>query len=482
MIVHNARYSDLRNFLYQPPGEQEFVGLKPMKRFSIPGLDAETSDNACFAFMHPIGSIVNITKASLDDASLEPRDCVQLWKTMISHETYTYKVKKKLAPEFDLPALLKKSDAIKWGSALKEQLWEWTMDPQSPFLNVYNDLKPQTTNRNRMRAPNGSTQLTEVSDVISLVSLSLLVDLRSRGAFLIQASRTVAEGRREVSKYKRQDQKWLAETVHQSPSIVFLPELPPQAAKILKTHNKKTLDIFETYVHTFVKQHLQHTSDDKLPFTNTRVSPTKAKSIDAYATNIPLLPPTIIRSSFTTLSGFTDNFTTIHKLYDTNAYIYDFFKHGDLDALVRDNKVKRGDNFLSSENFNDADMADVQDVGDVLKENVNVHLKQQKARASGLASKTLGPQQNVNSEITQRESISLWMLYKDITYLNNLGAAYFEKGDYDKAIEACTKAVEEGREIYADFKLIAKSYARIDTPPTRNRATSSWPSRTTRSP
>ncbi|CAG7561356.1 unnamed protein product [Fusarium equiseti] len=56
-----------------------------------------------------------------------------------------------------------------------------------------------------------------------------------------------------------------------------------------------------------------------------------------------------------------------------------------------------------------------------------------------------------------------WDTYKDITYLNNLGAAYFEKGDYDKAIEACTKAVEEGREIYADFKLIAKSYARIGT-------------------
>jgi len=56
-----------------------------------------------------------------------------------------------------------------------------------------------------------------------------------------------------------------------------------------------------------------------------------------------------------------------------------------------------------------------------------------------------------------------WELYKDITYLNNLGAAYFEKGDYDKCIEACTKAIEKGREIYADFKLIAKSYARIGT-------------------
>ena len=54
-----------------------------------------------------------------------------------------------------------------------------------------------------------------------------------------------------------------------------------------------------------------------------------------------------------------------------------------------------------------------------------------------------------------------WDTFKDITYLNNLGAAYYEKGDYDKCIESCTRAVEEGREIYADFKLIAKSYARI---------------------
>ncbi|GAO15712.1 hypothetical protein UVI_02018750 [Ustilaginoidea virens] len=54
-----------------------------------------------------------------------------------------------------------------------------------------------------------------------------------------------------------------------------------------------------------------------------------------------------------------------------------------------------------------------------------------------------------------------WDLFQDITYLNNLGAAYFEKGDYDKCIEACSKAIEEGRTIYADFKLIAKSYARI---------------------
>jgi stress-induced-phosphoprotein 1 len=49
-----------------------------------------------------------------------------------------------------------------------------------------------------------------------------------------------------------------------------------------------------------------------------------------------------------------------------------------------------------------------------------------------------------------------WDLHQDITYLTNLGAAYFEKGDYQACIETCKKAVAEGREMLADFKLIAK--------------------------
>ncbi|KAF2815931.1 uncharacterized protein BDZ99DRAFT_126004 [Mytilinidion resinicola] len=49
-----------------------------------------------------------------------------------------------------------------------------------------------------------------------------------------------------------------------------------------------------------------------------------------------------------------------------------------------------------------------------------------------------------------------WSLHKDITYLTNLGAAKFEKGDYQGAIEACQQAIEYGREVLADFKIIAK--------------------------
>ncbi|GCE98110.1 Hsp90 cochaperone [Zygosaccharomyces mellis] len=54
-----------------------------------------------------------------------------------------------------------------------------------------------------------------------------------------------------------------------------------------------------------------------------------------------------------------------------------------------------------------------------------------------------------------------WELHKDITYLNNRSAAEFEKGEYDTAIKTLTDAVEEGRELRADYKTIAKSFARI---------------------
>ncbi|EXJ87505.1 stress-induced-phosphoprotein 1 [Capronia epimyces CBS 606.96] len=54
-----------------------------------------------------------------------------------------------------------------------------------------------------------------------------------------------------------------------------------------------------------------------------------------------------------------------------------------------------------------------------------------------------------------------WELHKDITFLTNLAAAKFEQGDYQGCIEACEKAIEEGRQILADFKIIAKAFGRI---------------------
>lgn len=54
-----------------------------------------------------------------------------------------------------------------------------------------------------------------------------------------------------------------------------------------------------------------------------------------------------------------------------------------------------------------------------------------------------------------------WETHKDITYMTNRSAAQFEKGDYDACIADCKTAIEHGREVLADFKLIAKAFGRI---------------------
>src|SRR5947199_10109652 len=59
-----------------------------------------------------------------------------------------------------------------------------------------------------------------------------------------------------------------------------------------------------------------------------------------------------------------------------------------------------------------------------------------------------------NFDLAIQHYQTAWDTYKDITYLNNLSAAYFEMGDYENSIAQAQKAVEEGREIRADFKLI----------------------------
>ncbi|XP_043651302.1 stress-induced-phosphoprotein 1 [Drosophila teissieri] len=49
----------------------------------------------------------------------------------------------------------------------------------------------------------------------------------------------------------------------------------------------------------------------------------------------------------------------------------------------------------------------------------------------------------------------------DITFYNNIAAVHFERKEYEECIKQCEKGIEVGRESRADFKLIAKSFARI---------------------
>lgn len=93
---------------------------------------------------------------------------------------------------------------------------------------------------------------------------------------------------------------------------------------------------------------------------------------------------------------------------------------------------------------------------DVEMEDADSRKEADAAKAEG---NTLYKQKKFDEAIAQYNKA--WELHQDITYLNNRAAAEFEKGDYDTAIKTCELAVDEGRSARADYKIIAKSFARI---------------------
>ncbi|WFD33540.1 Hsp90 cochaperone [Malassezia cuniculi] len=87
------------------------------------------------------------------------------------------------------------------------------------------------------------------------------------------------------------------------------------------------------------------------------------------------------------------------------------------------------------------------------------------AKAEAEAEKKLGNENYLkrNFDVAAGHYTKAWELHKDITYLNNLGAVYYEAGRLDDCIKTCEQAVEEGRAMRADYKLVAKAFGRIGT-------------------
>lgn len=93
-------------------------------------------------------------------------------------------------------------------------------------------------------------------------------------------------------------------------------------------------------------------------------------------------------------------------------------------------------------------------------------LEEAKAKADALAAKAQGAEHYKAQRFSEaaesfKKAWDLWP--KDITFLGNLGAAYLEAKEYDQCIETCELAVEEGRGLRADYKIIAKIFGRIGT-------------------
>lgn len=169
-IVHQTRYSDLRKFLWQPSQDYSLDFLDPVDRLPVPGLDDNSSSSSNFFTIHPVATLVNRSRETLDDLTLEPRDCLLLWKSMAKHQTAEYPLDPALNPRSAFPKVATKPDVAKYEAALKKTLHSWMLDRNSPFDAVQKDLRPQCNVSALSRQ--------ELEDS----ALPLLTDLRSQGA------------------------------------------------------------------------------------------------------------------------------------------------------------------------------------------------------------------------------------------------------------------------------------------------------------
>ncbi len=129
----------------------------------------------------------NVTRNrdTLDDISLEPRDCLTLWRCMKKHKTKEFPLETKLDPSACLPEVLKKSHALEWEAALKSTLHSWMRNPSSPYSAVLHELR-STVLKPRPAADDATTTASTNDEWViksaDSTALALLVDLFDRGA------------------------------------------------------------------------------------------------------------------------------------------------------------------------------------------------------------------------------------------------------------------------------------------------------------
>ena len=219
------------------------------------------------------------------------------------------------------------------------------------------------------------------------------------------------------------EKEYAEKNLKKSPSAIFLPPLPKLAVDILKQHNDETRRIFTTYVSTFVDQHM-HDTDDTLPISGLHIGAETATDIQ-----IKNLESVKIRSPFVALSGHGDDFSSVSDLCSTvragvfleqavipqldiypsetskplNAYLYDYFMHGDKRALEQENGIRKGDmwfilndfslvlativaslsNYLLAETTSEMDMLDLKGGGDIADIALDDKVSDKEAGAAG---------------------------------------------------------------------------------------------------
>ncbi|KAJ5772626.1 DEAD/DEAH box helicase, partial [Penicillium odoratum] len=227
MIQHKHRYSDLRNYVYCPPPVFSFKGFSNVDVSYQWGLD-EAGD---MKFMHPVLSLGDRSRAIPTDFSLEPRDCLSLWKAMSDLQTDDFPVNSSLSPSSFFSGIISKKDVIEWQKPLIELVNNWKNDRRSPFEALLFELGRQSTGSsttvdNAEKAslshsqPQGSsmshTNGNDEDDVLLSTTLPLICSLhdhRALPALFFNYDRSKCEkiGKHLLKKLREAESQWKSE-------------------------------------------------------------------------------------------------------------------------------------------------------------------------------------------------------------------------------------------------------------------------------
>ena len=184
-------------------------------------------------------------------------------------------------------------------------------------------------------------------------------------------------GRRELpSIYTSKENLEAILRLTKSASKVILPPLNPKAYKVLAAHEKDILKIFTSYASVFATHNSTHLGEeDELPLSKLKYAGSAEGVGGAFQRNLEQSSnPVLVRSMFVANSGHGDVFHSISELAATsrsgvyfnehatpsmerfivsregrkggfalNAYIYDFYMHGQTSTLQAANGIRKGD-------------------------------------------------------------------------------------------------------------------------------------------
>ncbi|EGO30017.1 hypothetical protein SERLADRAFT_413254 [Serpula lacrymans var. lacrymans S7.9] len=190
-------------------------------------------------------------------------------------------------------------------------------------------------------------------------------------------------GRRYLPKTYTTDEN-VALLIKKSPSMVLLPPLHKKARQVLNEHDQETLRVFVGYALTYGSQHHDKLgSDSQLPLSGPVVADNSGDDDTPFRTYLrDTSIPVTARSLFVANSGHGDEFQTVQELARTarqglhlnehaipsfshitaisgpsdshfglNAYLLDFYIHGQTAALSKANGIRRGDIWYLLQDF-----------------------------------------------------------------------------------------------------------------------------------